>query len=98
LRWALINAIVLALMIVGLRGHKTAWNVFVFVQWFATIVCVLVFLAKEAPFVKDSPGRSVSNWVEATFDFGVALALAAFGHFGYAAMSLLQYYSLLCYY
>jgi hypothetical protein len=97
-KWILVNAAVLAVLIYGLHGYHKAWNVFVFFQWFTTIVLTLLYCAKDAPFVKDYPPPTFPGWVEFVYDFGIALGLAAFGHFFYAALSMTQFYLLQAFY
>lgn len=91
-KWLAVNAGMAFALAFGVQGHPHAWNIFVFVQWFTTIAVALIFYCKSAPFMKDFPDRTVPSWIDFLYDVGIALTLAAFAHFGYASMSLIQFY------
>ena len=64
------------------------WNIFRFVEWTMTILYIFAILGKSKQ--KQKISRSVPAIISLIYDFSLAIALAGFGHFGYASLVIVQ--------
>ncbi len=85
----MVNAIFATLCYFGLHGNKYCWNAFVFVEWMATAIYLIVILGKVSGY-KGIPARSAPAWLSCLYDIVLATCVAAFGHFGIAILIMIQ--------
>jgi hypothetical protein len=91
LRFVLVTALVAGAMWLGVHGNKTAWNLFVFIQWLSTLIWVMLYTARnDKKYFQDFPRRVFPSSVYSSSDLLIACVVAAFGHFFYASLSIVQ--------
>lgn len=85
--WLLTNGITYLLLALGLMtGFGWAWNLYAFLSWLAVFIYGIQCLAKARPEFD----RSVPAILDIIIDFGAAAACAAFGHWFYAILKLVE--------
>lgn len=86
-------AVQAAILISGLTGHEHMWNLYRFFAWcFPMYYFVLVSMKVKGEPIEGlySVGYPKVGYVAAFTDMGSMCLLAAFGHFGYATLKLLE--------
>lgn len=91
LRFIAINASFGAVLYFGLfGGQEWCWNICRFLIWICCPFAVAVLVVRDAPDMRDTliefSKPPVPAIIELTFDWTVTIALAATGHFVYAAL------------
>lgn len=74
----------------GIHGNHYAWNVYVFLAWMSTVAWLLVLICRCIGAEKLPARGKVQDNISCLTDLTLAVMLSAFGHFGYAAMQVLQ--------
>lgn len=79
-----------ALLYFAMHGVVWCWNLFRFLAWLFTATYVLgYFMARDMKSPEKGP-RPVPSWMAALSDFSMAGLLAAYGHFAYVALMVVQ--------
>lgn len=91
--WIVASSCEVALLYFAMRNVQWCWNILRFGLWVLLVFTFLSYIAVYSNQDKEKIkkiNRGFPGWVSALFDIGVAGALAAFGHFGYATLVLVQ--------
>ena len=96
-RWFAYNAFWYLMGALGLVGMGWAFNIFAFFAWITFIFVVLIVLYKghckktgEKYDIEDALPLPVPFWLDCVLDIAMATALAAFGHWFYAGLVILN--------
>lgn len=91
--WLLMNSLTCLMVALGAIGFGWAWNIYTFLAWMGVIVFGLLAVTKaEQPLLYKDPTyeRPVPALLDIILDSGVAVACAAFGHWFYAMLKILE--------
>ncbi len=91
--WIVGNGFWYGMAALGMAGIGWAWNIFAFLTWLVFIIVSLVWygMTKKFPDVT-MPPRTVPGWLDVIFDAILTIALAATGHWFYAALVVIHIY------
>ena len=95
LSWIVANGVMWTLVVLGTIGHShPTFLVFKFLTWLFTIVYALLLLAQSQAESKGEklviPERGINKYVAFLSDLGAACLCAAFGHWFYGALVMVQ--------
>lgn len=89
--WCLLNGGVFALAILGVQyGEEWALNIFKFLLWMVVVLYGIGLSSPDSRSALSKKGRSVPAVVSLLFDLSLAIFLAAYGLFFYAALQVIQ--------
>lgn len=74
----------------GINGERWGWNIFIFYMWVMTVALLLLIAVKYNANKWKPVEKSLPHWTWLSSDMLMTIYLAAFGHFFYATMLLIQ--------
>jgi hypothetical protein len=79
----------------GVHGSVAQFNIYKFLAWFITSTYFLLLVAKAVDPIemnKNIPDKKIPVWLSFLSDLGIAIILAAFGHWFYAGLKMAEQY------
>lgn len=94
--WVLAQVAIIGIVWGGVHGSTIDWNIYKFLAWFATILYCFIDLAKvlnPTQTNKSIPTRKIPIGLSFGSDFAIAIILAAFGHWFYATLKVIEQFA-----